>query len=123
MNTCKWIHRSLSRPAAFACVVGLLGMAPALASNPANGLRTMTVTYRDLNLSTVAGATTLYQRIKGAARSVCGEEGRRFDEQRQWMSCYRGAIAGAVATVHSPLLTVVHSGESNESGVTAMLTR
>jgi len=122
MNTCKWIHRSLSRPAAFACVVGLLGMAPALASNP-NGLRTMTVTYRDLNLSTVAGATTLYQRIKGAARSVCGDEGRRFDEQRQWMSCYRGAIAGAVATVHSPLLTAVHSGESNESGVTAMLTR
>jgi len=122
MNTCKWIHRSLSRPAAFACVVGLLGMAPALASNP-NGLRTMTVTYRDLNLSTVAGATTLYQRIKGAARSVCGDEGRRFDEQRQWNSCYRGAIAGAVATVHSPLLTAVHSGESNESGVTAMLTR
>jgi len=122
MNACKWIHRSLSRPAAFACVVGLLGMAPALASNP-NGLRTMTVTYRDLNLSTVAGATTLYQRIKGAARSVCGDEGRRFDEQRQWNSCYRGAIAGAVATVHSPLLTAVHSGESNESGVTAMLTR
>jgi UrcA family protein len=123
MHTCKWIHRSFSRPAAFACVVGLLGMAPALASNPANGLRTMTVTYRDLNLSTVAGATTLYQRIKGAARSVCGDEGRRFDEQRQWTICYRGAIAGAVATVHSPLLSAVHSGESNESEVTAMLTR
>ena len=121
MNTCKWIHHSFSRPAAFACVVGLLGIAPALASNPA--ARTMTVTYRDLNLSTVAGATTLYQRIKGAARSVCGDEGRRFDEQRQWTICYRGAIAGAVATVHSPLLTAVHSGESNESDVTAMLTR
>ncbi len=123
MNTCKRIHRSFSRPAAFACVVGLLGMAPALASNPANGLRSMTVTYRDLNLSTVAGATALYQRIKGAARSVCGYEGRRFDEQRQWKICYRGAIAGAVATVHSPLLTAVHSGESNESDVTAMLIR
>jgi UrcA family protein len=123
MNTCKWIHRSFSRPAAFACVVGLLGTAPALASNPANGLRTMTVTYRDLNLSTVAGATTLYIRIKGAARSVCGYEGRRLDEQRQWKSCYRDAIAGAVATVHSPLLTAVYSGESNGSDVTAMLTR
>ena len=123
MHTCKWIHRSFSRPAAFACVVGLLGMAPVLASNRANGPRTMTVTYRDLNLSTVAGATTLYQRIKGAARSVCGDEGRGLDEQRQWRSCYRGAIAGAVATVHSPLLIAVHSGESNESDVTAMLTR
>jgi UrcA family protein len=123
MNTCTWIHRSFSRPATFACVVGLLGMAPALALNPANGQRSMTVTYRDLNLSTVAGATTLYRRIKGAARSVCGEEGRRFDEQRQWKICYRGAIAGAVAIVHSPLLTAVHSGESNESDVTAMLTR
>ena len=123
MNTCKWIHRSVSRPAAFACVVGLLGIAPALASNPANGPRTMTVTYRDLNLSTVAGATTLYQRIKGAARLVCGDEGRRFDEQRQWKSCYRGAIAGAVATVHIPLLSAVHSSENNESAVTAMLTR
>jgi UrcA family protein len=123
MNTCKCIHRSFSRAAALASVVGLLGIAPALASNPANGPRTMTVTYRDLNLSTVAGATTLYQRIKGAARWVCGDEGRRFDEQRQWKSCYRGAIAGAVATVHIPLLTAVHSGESNESAVTAMLTR
>src|ERR1700730_16872710 len=123
MNTCKWMHHAFSRPAAFACVVGLLGMAPALASNRANGLRTMTVTYRDLNLSTVAGATTLYQRIKGAARSVCGDEGRRFDEQRQWKSCYRGAIAGAVATVHSPLLTAVYSGGSNGADVQARLPR
>jgi len=121
MNSCKSIHRSFSRAAALASVVGLLGMAPALASIPANGLRSMTVTYRDLNLSTVAGATTLYQRIKGAARSVCGDEGRRFDEQRQWKRCYRGAIAGAVAAVHSPLLSAVHSGD--ESDLTAMLTR
>jgi len=121
MNTCKSIHRSFSRAAAFASVVGLLGIAPALASNPANGLHSVTVNYRDLNLSTVAGATILYQRIKGAGRSVCGDEGRRFDEQRQWKSCYQRAVADAVAAVNSPMLTGVYSGENHESNLTVML--
>jgi UrcA family protein len=121
MSTCKSIHRSFSLPAAFASVVGLLAIAPALASNPANRSHSVTVHYRDLNLSTLAGATILYQRIKGAGRSVCGDEGRRFDEQRQWNSCYQRAVADAVATVNSPMLTGVYSGENHESNATAML--
>ena len=53
-------------------------------------MRSETVSYRDLNLSTIEGATALYLRIKRAANHVCDE------------SCYQAAIADAVAKVNSP---------------------
>jgi len=99
-----------------------LGLLCALASaaalpSQANTLQQVRVNYGDLNLDTVAGATTLYTRIRGAARFACGEQGRRWEEIRQWNDCYREAIADAVAAVNSPLLTSVYHGTHN---VTAM---
>ena len=47
----------------------LLG-ASAASAGPA-AAHSVTVNYRDLNLSTIDGAITLYQRLKGAARTVC----------------------------------------------------
>jgi UrcA family protein len=107
MNTRKSIAVAL---------VCALGSAAALASE-ANSVHHVTVKYSDLNMNTVAGATTLYGRIRGAARFACGEQGRRFEELREWNSCYHAAIAEAVANVNSPLLTSVHNGSIN---VTAM---
>ena len=63
----------------------------------------MTVQYGDLSVSTLAGATTLYRRIEGAARYVCGIAGRSFAEQRDWNRCYERAVADAIATVNSPV--------------------
>jgi len=40
----------------------------ASASDTANAQHSVTVSYRDLNLSTVDGATALYRRISGGAR-------------------------------------------------------
>jgi len=67
----------------------------------------LTVRYSDLDVSTVAGATVLYQRLQGAAHFVCGEEGRSLDEQTQWRECVRNAVGQAVSAVHSPALSAI----------------
>ena len=64
----------------------------------------MTVSYRDLNLATIEGATALYLRIKHAANSVCDEPGVGIAHFQEWKSCYQAAIADAVAKVNSPPL-------------------
>ena len=76
--------------------------------------------YGDLDLATSAGAHTLYERIAGAARTVCGFEGTALIEQSLWNSCYRGAIADAVAKVNRPLLTAEQTGHPAHTTV-AML--
>jgi len=104
------VHRS---PLACAALGAALLAGTALGSEAAGGrpaARTLTVRYADVNLATVAGATTLYRRIQGAARLVCGEPGRSLSEQREWAQCYRDAVNDAVATVNNPTLTAVHSG-------------
>jgi UrcA family protein len=119
MNIVKSIHPSSFWSVAFASVACLLGAAPAPAADP-SGLRSETVNYRDLNLSTIEGATALYRRIRHAANSVCDEPGAGVTRYQEWKSCYQAAIADAVAKVNSPLLTSVHGGKNKESTVTAM---
>ena len=114
--------------AAAAICAGLAGWASpsaaqAPASDTASAQHSVTVSYRDLNLSTLDGATILYRRITGAARLACGEQGYGLFEQRHWESCVQNAIAGAVATVNNPLLRTVHSRENPRTHVTAMLAR
>ncbi|HYM28692.1 MAG TPA: UrcA family protein [Steroidobacteraceae bacterium] len=118
MITRKSTHRSVPCAAAVASLVCVLGStaAPATAANATQQLH---VAYSDLNMNSVAGATTLYNRIRGAARFVCGDKGRRWEEQRHWNECYRGAVADAVATVNSPLLTTLHHGGANVSAIAA----
>jgi len=101
--------------------VGRLPSGPhsAPAADP-SGVRSETVSFRDLNLSTIEGATALYLRIKRAANQVCDEPEAGVARYQAWRSCYRAAIADAVAKVNSPLLTSVHSGKDKESAVTAM---
>jgi len=123
MSNCKTIGATSSRLVALASAVCLLGIAHAPASEAATAQHSVTVNYRDLNLSTLDGATTLYQRITGAARLACGERGYGLFELRRWKSCVQGAIEGAVATVNNPLLTTVHSRNSLKTDVTAMLAR
>jgi UrcA family protein len=117
--------KSSQRAARFSLAVAslgcLLGSAPALAEGPGYATRSVTVRYADLNLSTIAGAHTLYHRIVGAARFSCGYEGRSLLEQSEWKSCFEHAIADAVHAVDSPTLTTVYNGEYPGSTVTAML--
>lgn len=118
MKLIKSIHRSSLTPAALVLVLGLLGATQAQAADPYG----VTVSYRDLDLSTMAGAQTLYQRIGKAATKVCGYQGGAFPEEQLWRACYKGAIADAVNKVNSPLLTAVHTGRPVGTSV-AMLSK
>jgi UrcA family protein len=119
MNIVKSIHRSSFWSAAFTSITCLLGAAQAPAADP-SGARSVTVSYRDLNLSTIEGATALYLRIRHAANSVCDEPGAGIAQFQEWKSCYQAAIADAVAKVNSPLLSAVHGGKNRQSTATAM---
>jgi UrcA family protein len=123
MNGFRWTQRACALCVTLAATAGLLGASDTLAlDRPGDtATRRLIVNYSDVNLSTVAGATRLYQRIQGAARFVCGYQGRGLAEWRAWKDCYQQAIAGAVASVNSPLLTAIHRKQSGEGTVTAML--
>jgi UrcA family protein len=121
MNILKSFDRSSLWSVAFSSVVCLLGATQASAGPPA-GARSVTVNYRDLNLSTIAGATTLYQRLTRAAHSVCDSPEPGVDAYREWKSCYQAAMADAVAKVNNPLLTGLYNGYSPATK-TAMLTK
>ena len=112
MKTINSSFRSL----ALVAVLGVLGASPTLADETPRGIK---VSYADLDLSTAAGAATLYSRIRGAARQVCGPEGVLDYHMRGWKRCFNGAVSNAVAKVNSPRLTALHEGKS--PAVTAML--
>ncbi|MBS0377989.1 MAG: UrcA family protein [Proteobacteria bacterium] len=115
MNLLKSIYRSSPASVTLVALVGLFtaGALPAAEHG-------VTVSYRDLDLTTPSGAHTLYDRIRTAARTVCGYRGTQLTDQAFWDSCYRGAITEAVAKVNNPLLTAVHTGRPADPGV-AML--
>ena len=94
------------RQASVATLVCMLGSGPTWAAPTS-----ITASFRDLDLSGVAGATTLYHRIQSAAKQICGD-GPWADliEQAAWQACYRNATADAVRQVNNPLLTAVHAG-------------
>jgi UrcA family protein len=129
LNASKFIHSpagrslvltslvSLTGIAASALVFCLLGIAPAWSATP--DTRSVTVSFRDLDLSSPEGAKTLYRRIQSAAKQVCGYRGADLIEQSFWNGCYRNAVSDAVVKVNSPLLTAVHTGRPPQ--VTAML--
>ena len=64
------------------------------------------VSVRNVDLTTHAGAATLYQRIRNAARSVCGPvDGALPGEKAAWDRCVDEAIGSAVAKLGSAKLT------------------
>jgi UrcA family protein len=113
MNTWKLTPRSTLLCATLATAAGLLGATDASALDAMRDTRSVMVNYGDVNLATLAGATTLYQRLEAAARSVCGERGHSFAEMRDWQACYQGAIDGAVASVNNPMLSALHRERSS----------
>jgi UrcA family protein len=122
MNTATSItSRSMTfgraRRVTLATLLCVLGTAPTWAATTS-----ITVSFRDLDLSSIAGATTLYHRIQSAAKQVCGyAPGITLIERAAWQACYRDATADAVRKVNNPLLTAVHAGRKPE--MTAMLSK
>jgi UrcA family protein len=119
MDKCRPIRRFSLISVAVAGAVLLAATAQAQTPD----VRTVTVRYSDLNLESAAGATTLYIRIRSAARFVCGDTGHGIDALRVWNACFHTSVSDAVSAVHSPLLSAVDAGTSIKSTPTARLTR
>jgi UrcA family protein len=122
MDTCTSIRRFSLISLALAGVALLAATAQAQTPDMRE-VHALTVRYSDLNLTTTAGATTLYNRIRGAARFVCGEEGRRLEEQLVWNDCVHTSVSDAVSAVHSPLLSALDAGSAFKSTPTARLSK
>ena len=110
---------SLLGTAVLASILFVLEITPAWSATPE--ARSVTVSYRDLDLASREGANVLYRRIQAAAKEVCGRPGADLLEQSTWKSCYHNAISDAVGKVNNPLLTAVHTG--HPAAVTAMLAK
>lgn len=68
---------------------------------------TVTVQFADLDLNKDAGAATLFNRIKGAAKKVCSaySGGTTLLDKQRHAACVDFALSNAVARVDRPELT------------------
>lgn len=97
--------------AAFAVCTSLVAYT-ASAAEPK--VKSLAVSFADLDLSKPAGAQTLYKRIKAAARNVCGpaDQYTFVVSSYSFRKCYDKAVADAVAQVDRPSLTALHREEA-----------
>jgi UrcA family protein len=110
------------------CIAATLGFnaADASAGSPSNDQSVTdaapkyVVQFPDLDLSKIEGATTLYARLRHAARVVCDPlESREIELAQKYRGCMDKAVADAVASVNSPLLSQYHQlrTKGDNSGV------
>lgn len=106
-------HVTASRLVMLSALAALAGSGAVLAEPPKETF-SRTVSFADLDLTTSAGAATLYGRIENAARIVCGPMPTAVDvaSSQDWQACYRGAISGAVRQVDQPTLTALHGSKT-----------
>ena len=103
---------------------GIAGMCFALSAQAGDGAAPGTsrtqvvVTFDDLDLSSTAGARTLYSRLKDAAQQACGNRptGRDLHGYMAYQSCYDSALEKAVRKVDNGHLLALHR-KSAESSV------
>ena len=80
--------------------------------------RSTRVSYADLNLQSEAGARTMFQRIRHAARSVCEINlNDEWDGRVQYFACVRDTTDRAVATLNSPLVAAMNGSGRPRSDV------
>jgi UrcA family protein len=103
INTLNLVRRLMtSTIAGGALAFGFAAASPA-ADSPE--VRSITVKYADLNLSSPEGAAALYGRIRAAAKSVCAtSDDRALWSQSGVDACVHKAIADAVMKVNKPAL-------------------
>jgi UrcA family protein len=74
------------------------------------------VKYGDLNVSSTAGATTLYTRIRSAAEAVCHPlNNRDFASQILFAACVHKAMSNAVSDVDQPTLSAIYNAKTGAS--------
>ncbi len=89
----------------------LVIMTAASVAGPASaadaGAQSSRIHYRDLDLTTDAGAAALQQRIARAAANICGPaDGRTLDDQARSVACRNTAIASASPQMNAVIASV-----------------
>jgi UrcA family protein len=108
--TGETIMKKLSGLLLFSAAVIAINAAPASAAEPVI-TRSTVVKFDDLDLSSDAGARTLYQRITRAAGRMCVDASDRFP-QFEYRNCVQRAVNDAVAKVDRQTLYAVHQSRT-----------
>ncbi|MET0291976.1 MAG: UrcA family protein [Steroidobacteraceae bacterium] len=79
--------------------------------------RSEVVKYNDLNLTTSAGAETLYSRLKVATWRVCRDvvTSAGLPGMMERTNCMTDLLDSAVKDVNKPTLTALHEGKSGSA--------
>ena len=86
---------------------------------PPQDVPSVFVHFADLDLSSAAGAKVLYERLRGAAESVCAPlDDRSLWRHMRFNACVKGAISGAVAKVDQPLVTAYYKAQRSDDNPT-----
>ena len=97
-----------------AVTASALASDPCSAATPVDSLhetRSTTISYSSNDGASTQTAAALYQRLRSAARDVCGERDAHIGAMRNdWQSCYRAALDSAVAEVNLQRITQLHQG-------------
>ena len=102
----------------FALAVGL--QSPHAA--PPENVPSAVVHFADLDLSRSAGVTVLYQRLQGAAETVCAPlDDRDLPRHMRFKACLLSAISRAVAQVDRPALTAYYEAKTKGRGATVQI--
>ena len=109
VTTTYRLHTILATMLCGASALGLTAMPAAADSPPLQ----QTVKFADLDISRAPGATTLYGRIRAAAKNVCAplDRGGALD-RLEFGYCIRKSTSDAVTAVNAPALTAVYSAKT-----------
>jgi len=112
-------HRRIVKPLLNCCLAAALSCSAlaAMADTPLPA-KSVVVRYADLNLANPEGIQTLYQRIRMAARVVCGgSESRSVQALHLASQCRERAIDDAVSKVNNRILTAMHKEKTTRRNV------
>jgi UrcA family protein len=116
MNTSTQISRILAVTVFAALTSGIATVS--FASDSPDALQ-VKVKYADLNVSTTSGATSLYNRIKGAADSVCNpfrpSNPGDLAARKAFTDCMHKAMSNAINEVNEPALFTVANAKAGTS--------
>ena len=114
-TTTTFSLRNLLAPAAFAVMTATAATAPALADDAGIAVSGH-VKYGDLDLTRSTGVNVLYNRIRQASKSVCGQlSGRALENVQLYNACFASAMSHAVADVKQPALTALYLEKNGNS--------
>jgi UrcA family protein len=84
--------------------------APEMSPSSSDDTVSVKVFLADLDLSSPAGARVVLQRIRNAARAICGDEPApaALDRAGPYRACVATTIDGAVASLGAPMVTALN---------------